>query len=145
MNNLKEKVLAFIEDEVYAVVSSSNRAGQPESALVGFSHTDNFEIVLATNQNTRKVQNILLNPNVSLVIGLGGEKYTSVQLEGIARVLPADQASEYAQDHYKKIPSAKKHMNVEGECFVVVIPSWARYTNYSVSPEEILEDYLDVD
>lgn len=142
---LKEKIYDFIKNETYAVVSTTNRAGHPESALVGFSQTESLEIVFATQDKTRKIENILHNPNVAIAIGPGDKKYTGIQIEGSARVVRVEDADEYADAHYKKIPSARPHKEDEGECFVIVTPSWARYTDVGSKPEEVIEDYLDAD
>ncbi len=138
-----QKLYDFIKSEKYAVVSSSNSASQPESALVAFSENEKLEIILATNKDSRKVKNILLNPNVSVVIGLGGDHLTTIQLEGTARIVNLEDAGEYAKNHYEKHPILLQHKDDPGECFVVINPVWVRYTNYSTLPVEIFEDHLD--
>lgn len=138
-----QKLYDFIKSQKYAVVSSTNRAGQPESALVAFSENAKLELVFITSKNSRKVKNILLNPNVSVVIGLGDEHLTTVQLEGVARIINLKNAGEYATDHYAKHPILLHHKDDPEECFVVISPVWMRYTNYSTLPAEIYEDHFD--
>lgn len=138
-----QKLYDFIKTEKYAVVSSTNRAGQPESALVAFSENEKLELVFATSKNSRKIKNILLNPNVSIVIGLGDEHLTTVQFEGVARVINMENAGEYAEGHYAKHPILLQRKDDPEECFVVINPTWARYTNYSTLPVEIYEDHFD--
>ncbi len=140
-----ERIYNFIKNEKYAVISSVNEAGQPESALVAFSETENLEIIFATGDTTRKVQNILLNPNVSVVIGFDEEELTSVQYEGTARVLPMEVADEYAAIHYEKQPGSREHKDKLGECFVVITPVWARFTDYGSHPGEIFEVHFNAD
>ncbi len=138
-----QKLYDFIKSEKYAVVSSTNRAGQPESALVAFSESQKPELVFVTNKNSRKIKNILLNPNVSIVIGLGDEHLTTVQFEGVARVVKMESAGEYAEGHYAKHPILLQHKDDLDECFVVISPVWARYTNYSTLPVEVYEEHFD--
>lgn len=138
-----DKLYNFIKSEKYAVISSVNRAGQPESALVAFSETEKLELIFATSKNSRKVKNILLNPNISIVIGFGDERLTSLQYEGVARVLNLANAGEYADTHYTKHPISLQHKDEPGECFIVINPTWVRYTNYSTLPVEVLEDHFD--
>lgn len=140
----RQKIDSLLKDNIYAIVSTVNQAGHPESALVGMSHTPSGEIVFATNENTRKIENLKLNSNIALVVGSGVDKMISVQIEGVARIIPALEAADYADIHYKKIPSAKKHQNIAGECFVVVTPIWARYTDFSNNQDEIFEVDFDV-
>lgn len=141
----KEKIIKFIKSEKYAVISSINNASHPESALVAFSEKDNFEIIFASNEKSRKVQNILLNPNISMVIGLGKDHMTSVQIEGTARVLKLDEAEEYIDLHTKKHPEFKELIKTPGECIIVVSPFWVRYTDVSNQPPEIFEEYYGAD
>lgn len=140
-----ERIYNFIKNEKYAVISSVNEAGQPESALVAFSETENLEIIIATGDTTRKVQNILLNPDVSIVIGWDEEELTTVQYEGTARVMPMEVAGEYANIHYEKQPGSRAHKDKPGECLIVVAPVWARFTDYGNHPEEIFEVHFHAD
>ncbi len=138
----KDKIFDLVRFNIYAVVSTINKASQPESALVGISHNSKHELIFATSSNTRKVENIRNNPNVSLVIGGSDGSLQSVQIEGVARVLNHKDAKNYAETHYQKIPSAREHQFTPGECFVVVTPLWARYTSYlSPIPEVFVEHF----
>ncbi len=137
-----ERIYNFIKSQSYAVISTVNEASQSESALVAFSETENLEIIFATGDQTRKIENILLNPNVSIVIGWDPEELTTVQYEGTARVLPMEMAGEYANIHYAKQPGSREHKDKPGECFVVVSPVWARYTDFGSHPEEIFEEHF---
>ena len=139
------KILDFIRREKYAVISSVNQAGQSESALIAFSETESYEIIFMTNEKTRKIQNILLNPNVSIVVGFDPEVLTSIQMEGVARVLLLESAGEYADIHYQKQPGSLAHKKTPGECIVVINLLWARYTNYSPKQTEVFEEHFDVD
>lgn len=141
----KERIFELIKSNVYAVVSTSNRAGHPESALVGVSETENYELVFATNDNTRKIENIRNNPNVAIVIGGADGSLKSVQIEGVARIIAAEDALDYAENHYKKIPSAKDHFKDKGECFIVITPLWARYTSFDSKSPDIFEEHFDAD
>lgn len=138
-------ILDFIKSKKYAVISSVNQAGQPESALVAFSETNNYELIIMTSETSRKVQNIVLNPNVSIVVGFDSDELTSIQLEGVARVLSLESAQDYTDIYYAKQPGSKKHRDLEGECVVVINLLWARYTNYSATPTEMFEEHIDVD
>jgi pyridoxine/pyridoxamine 5'-phosphate oxidase len=141
----QQRIYNFVKDQKYAVVSTVNEAGQPESALVAFSETDSLELIFATGEHTRKVQNLLLNPNVAVVIGWDPDELTTVQYEGVARVLPMEMAGEYAGIHYEKQPGSREHQDKPGECFVVISPVWARYTDFGNHPEEIFEEHFGID
>ncbi len=141
----KDKIYELIKSNYFAVVSTVNRAGQPESALVGISQTESPELIFVTNVKTRKYENLQNNSNISLVIGGSDDSLQTLQIEGVARLILAKDVGEYSDIHYHKIPSARKHLHVEGEVFVIVTPLWARYTSYKESKPEIFEVDFDVD
>lgn len=145
MTENRNKIADFTERQPYCVVSTVNQASQPESALVAFSQTGQLELIFATNQHSRKCQNLQHNPNVAIVIGWDEDDLTTVQYEGVARIVMADQAAEYAEIHYAKQPGSLKHKNESEQCFVVVTPVWVRMTDYGMSPEEVIEEHFDAD
>lgn len=65
----KKQVLDFIKKHRLAVLSTVNSNNKPESAVLEFGETDDFEIIFDTFSSTRKYKNLKQNNNVSLVIG----------------------------------------------------------------------------
>lgn len=71
------------------VVSTVNKEGNPQSALVYFFADDNFNIYFATFLNSRKYANLIRNKMVAFNVS-DVEDPRTVQLEGIAEEVKKD-------------------------------------------------------
>lgn len=76
---MKDLVYQFIKQNSLGVVSTINMANQPESALIGIAVSINLEIIFDTVKTSRKYNNLVNTPNVSLVIGWDNE--TTLQMK----------------------------------------------------------------
>lgn len=109
-------------------VLSTVRDNSPQSATVGFSVDDDFNILIVTNSSTRKALNISKNPSVSIVVGFEGSK--TVQIEGVASAVSAEELGDRLDYHFEKVPAARKHAS-ENQTFFMIKPNWLRYTDYA--------------
>lgn len=126
--NLSE-VNHFLSQQQTCVLASINPSGQPEAATVGFSHDNKFKFLVATNKNTRKYQNLTDNPRVAVVVGVEGEK--TLQYEGTAQEVSQAQLGERLEQHFQKVPGAKKFAQEAGQTYFLITPSWLRLTDYT--------------
>ena len=134
----KKAFLEFMRGYDLCVLSTVNTKGNPESALVGFSESDTFELLVGTTNSSRKYANIIANPNVSVAIGWN--EGICVQYEGIARVLTQGKELERRlQNHFVKLPGAQQYRNQVEQCYIVLKPKWLRYTDTNQSPRYIQE------
>jgi uncharacterized protein YhbP (UPF0306 family) len=114
-----------------------NRDQQASAAFVGFSFTDDFELIFCTSNTTRKYANITANPQVAAVVG--GQERITVQFEGIAEELAGDQAATYKERYFSKNPAARRFArDTTNRCFRIR-PRWLRYSDYTQGPPEIFE------
>jgi general stress protein 26 len=127
---MKELVYQFIKQQRYGVLSSINSGGTPESALVGIAVCNNLNIVFDTLNSSRKYRNILLKPQVSMVIGWDDE--TSVQFEGEAEILGDDVASDnFRQIYFTAWPDGRERAETwPGLVHIKIKPKWIRYSNF---------------
>ena len=138
MNIDKQAILNFIHGHDLCVLSTTNAEGNSQSALVGFSENDAFELLIGTTTSSRKYANIKANPSVSVVIGWN--EGICVQYEGVAQVLDkGEKLDSYLQNHFAKLPGAKKYQNNSEQCYLVVEPRWLRYTDIGSSPRLVQE------
>lgn len=133
----KQEILNFIEARLLMTISTVNSAGTPESAVVGFGQTDNFELIFGTSRLSRKTKNILQNDNVSAVIGWDDKG--TVQFEGKARMLAYDEITKYVEPYFQKSPKARKYKDDPDECYFLISPKWIRFTELSTFPWPITE------
>lgn len=119
----------LMDKQLTCVLATVNETGSPEAATVGFSHDKDFRIVIATNEKTRKAQNIASNNHVALVVGFEGSE--TVQIEGEATKKTAAELGDRLEQHFKKVPNAKKRVGNECEAYFLIAPTWLRHTDYT--------------
>lgn len=134
----KKKVLDFIKKQKLAVLSTINSENKPQSAVLEFGETDNFEIILDMYNTSRKYKNIKENPNVSLVVGW--DENITVQYEGIASELFGEEKGRYQKIYWAKNPKAKRWAEREGIVYLKVSPTWVRYSDLNTHPW-LIEEY----
>jgi len=126
----------FISKIKFAVVATTSTSNEPEAAFVHIAVTKDLKIIFDTVKTSRKYKNLLANPAVALVIGWENE--TTVQYEGVARVLSGDD-KEFLQVYFDVFPEGRERK--EGWKDIVhfcVEPSWIRYSNFNI-PQQIEE------
>lgn len=136
---MKDVIYKFINNHKLGIVSSVNTDGRPESALVGIAVSEQLEIIFDTVKLSRKYNNMLNTPSVSVVIGWDNE--TTVQYEGEAEILSSDTSSDhYREIYYSAWPDGRERAKTwPGLVHIKVAPKWIRYSNFNepVTIEEI--------
>ncbi len=83
---VKKRALNFLKSNHVGVIATSNLNSEPSASIVYFVVKDDFTIYFGTSHNTNKFKNITLNNKVAFSAG-SGDKYTSVQIKGVASFL----------------------------------------------------------
>jgi len=130
-------ILKFIKGQKLCVVATISPENKPQSAVVEFGQTDNFEIILDMYNTSRKYKNMKANPSISLVIGW--DQNITVQYEGIAQELSGEEKTKYQKLYWAKNPEAKRWADREGIVYFKIIPKWIRYSDLNVHPWKISE------
>jgi pyridoxine/pyridoxamine 5'-phosphate oxidase len=126
----KSEVFQFISSKRLCVIATADRAGRPESALIGFAFDARLGLVFDTSASSRKVANLRARPEAALVIGWEDE--TTVQLEGIA-VAPLGDALARAKAMYFAVwPDGREREAWPDIEYFVIKPRWIRYQSYAV-------------
>lgn len=123
----KEQIYDFLAGYTTGVVATISEQGLPNAAIVGFGQTKDLELLIGTNNSTRKYKNLLANPHVAFTVG--GETAETVQFEGIARELGPDELQLVRDNYWQKNPHAEVHHQNPGERHFIITPTWIRYTN----------------
>ncbi len=132
-----EQIFDIARPKRYLVVSSANKSGAPEAALMGFALTPANEIVFDTLSTSRKAVNLASNPAAALVIGW--DDNISLQIEGVARRPVGDDLASAKAAYFRQWPDGRARENWPNIAYVVVQPKWIRYSNYSGAP--IVEEF----
>ncbi len=126
----------YMASQDTCVVATVTANGEPQAATLGFSHEDDFTVLIATNKNTRKYANLSTNGKVAIVVGVTGAK--TVQYEGVAKEVSAQELGTRLDKHFEKVPGAQKYAGDQGQTYFVVTPSWLKFTDYTAE-EQIFE------
>lgn len=131
-----EAVSTFLDQNETCVLATIGTDDQPMAATVGFSHKDDFTIVVATNESTRKYKNLKNNANVAIVVGVTPPR--TVQYQGIAKEVTAEELGSRLDDHFAKVPAAKRFAGDSGQRYFIISPTWLRFTDYTAK-EQVTE------
>lgn len=124
-----------MKNNFLCVISSLDSSGQPQSAVVGYSEDGDGNLVIGTSKFSRKYQNIVSDPRVSVVIGWDDRQ--TIQYEGTARELVGDERQKYQALHIAKHPRNERFKDDPNEAYILVTPTWVRLTNADVDPWDI--------
>jgi Pyridoxamine 5'-phosphate oxidase len=130
----------FIAAHPYAVISTLAADGMPQSALIGIAVTPNLEIIFDTLSTTRKYANLLASPSCSLVIGWDDEQ--TLQYEGTAFLPPGPDLARYQAAYFARWPDGPTRLTWPDIAYIVVRPTWIRYSDFNQQPPTIEEFHL---
>jgi len=136
-----DEVYQFLKSERLAVLATADESGQPEAALMGFAVTPELEIIFDTVKSSRKYPNLKKNSRVAWVIGCSSE--ITVQYEGIAEELVAENASRYKKVYFLAFPDGPARESWPGITYFLVRPKWVRYCDYNPAARRIEEKVFD--
>jgi general stress protein 26 len=133
----REQIYEFMNGYTLGVISTISGDGAPSAAIVGFGQTKDLEILIGTNNSSRKYKNMLSNPKVAFTIG--GKTAETIQLEGTARELLPEELHIIKENYWLKNPHAEVHHTNPSERYFMITPTWLRYTDLRVNPWDITE------
>jgi hypothetical protein len=124
----------------------SPRAAMTEADLYTFlsKHklgifTPQLEIIFDTSKDSRKYPNLIAHPACSFVIGGWGTGEQTVQYEGIAEELKPPALARYQETYFATWPESVAHISWPGIVYIVVRPTWIRYSDFDQRPPLIRE------
>ena len=135
----EQGILDFIKSQRLAVISTvDTEKNKPEAACIAFAEKDNLDLIFGTSNKSRKYKNLLVNQNVSFVIGWTDE-FGTVQYEGMATELSGEEAQEHGRILANKNENARMFLTREDQRYFLVHPTWIRFVDKSKKPEEKIE------
>jgi general stress protein 26 len=128
----------FIHQHRFAVLATISPDNVPESAYVGIAVTPDLQIIFDTVSDSRKYKNLLVNPNISFVIGWDNEQ--TIQYEGIAKIPDGDKLGKLLETYFEVFPDGKERKaNWKNIAYFYVEPKWIRYSNFAEGKQQIEE------
>lgn len=126
--SLKQVIVEFMAGYSLCVIATVGQDARPESALVGFSHTEELELIIGTSIKSRKYANLRENPHVAIVIG---DEKGEVQYEGDIEILPNGEYRNMVETaHIKKLPGAAEYREDPNQVYMKVRPTWIRFLKH---------------
>ena len=120
----------FIRRHKYGVISSVSMDNTAQSACIGIVVTPDLKLIFDTVTDSRKYKNILINPNVSFVIGCDNEQ--TIQYEGIALRLENEKLEHLLVTYFEEFPDGKdRRQNWKNIAYFIVEPKWIRYSEFN--------------
>lgn len=121
---MKDQVSVFLSKFIFCVIATVTRENKPESAFVGFRHSQDLELLIGTSNLSRKYQNLQQNPHVAVVIAdTSGE----VQYEGDAQEISLKEYDQLiASGQFEALPGIEKYRNDPNQTFFKITPTWLR-------------------
>jgi hypothetical protein len=133
-------VLEFVRAHSFGVQASVSSAPAPQAAVVGFIMTDEFELFFDTIQSTRKVANLRANSAIAFVVGgLSDREELTVQYEGVVDEPGGHELERLKDFYFIRFPDGRARQNWPGILYLRARPRWVRFSNFSVTPPEIVE------
>jgi len=121
-----DKVFEVFERNPTCVLARVNVESGASAATVGFSYDDDLSLVIATNAATRKCEDLRQNPKCAVVVST--EFPATVQYEGVAREITAEELGDRLEKHFERVPAAKRLVG-DDQAYFLITPTWLRYRN----------------
>lgn len=128
----KNKVLAVLKNNNLAVLSTADLSGKSESAVMAYTVKDDLNILMSTEDDSRKMRNISVNDQVSVIVG-GLKGDPSLQIEGRTRILQNEEKTQSIQFMLAEHPELKEY-GIESGAIIEIKANWVRYIDYSQEP-----------
>jgi len=133
-----EFIYHFIRTHKYAVIATVSADHASESACIGIAVNHKLHIIFETLSDSRKYNNLLLNPKISLVIGWENEE--TIQYEGIAKVSVNPVPEELMNTYFEVFPDGRNRIDhVKNIAYCWIEPQWIRYSDFTGSVPFIKE------
>src|SRR5687767_6752552 len=104
----REELVSFLRRYKLAAEATIAPGGAPQAAIVGFSVSDDLEIVFDTTSETRKYRNLRADPRIALVIGW--DDAITAQIEGVADFPEGDELERIRQVYFVAYPDGRDRL-----------------------------------
>ena len=135
----REQVNDWLREQELCVFSSLDATGAPMSATVAFSVTVDGNLIVGTDENSRKSKNIDRDGRVAMTITDQNRRIT-VQLQGMAKKIPQEVFERtYEQEHYRLRPKSLPFKDEPGQCHILITPYHIKYSDVGAKPWAVTE------
>lgn len=135
----REELNEWLRDQELCVFSTLDATGAPMGATVAFSVTKDGNLIVGTDENSRKSQNVDRDGRVAMTI-TDPERRVTVQLQGNAEKISHNVFERtYEQEHYRLRPKSLPFKDEPGQCHILITPYHIRFSDLQPYPWVITE------
>lgn len=134
----KQQIVEFLHSLELGSIATVSPEGFPETATVAFSETDKLEIIIGTDNRSRKANNIQNNPKAAFV-ATDSEKRFTVQLHGYAQKFSEKSNQQLLNNHYEKLLSSRPFKDIPGQSHIILKPIYLKFSDCNLYPYETTE------
>lgn len=135
----REEVNDWFREQELCVFSTLDASGAPMSATVAFSVTVDGNLIVGTDENSRKSKNVDRDGHVAMTITDPNRRIT-VQLQGMAKKIPHDEFERtYEQEHYRLRPKSLPFRDEPGQCHILITPYHIKHSDVGAKPWAVTE------
>lgn len=131
---MNQDVLNFIKEKRVGVIALEMLDGSPHAATVHYANTDDpLMFFFETDPQYRKAGPLVGRElsRASLVIGSDESDMRTLQIDGQARVIKAEEKALFDEIYYGKFPEKLAKFANREMVFFALIPTWWRYTDWT--------------
>lgn len=132
---LKEKIYEYLSDHYYLNLATISPQGRPMAHTMAYV-SEGAVVYMATNKNTRKVQNIMQNPYVAYTVDEDDPDWfnmQALQIEGRASIIEdEEELREVGEILAAKFPIAADMPPDPDSIMIKIEPEVVHYLDYSI-------------
>ncbi|MFA7286592.1 MAG: pyridoxamine 5'-phosphate oxidase family protein [Patescibacteria group bacterium] len=131
---MKSEIFDYLNSQRVGVLAVEMPDGSPHGATVHFAYTEEpFVFFFETNRDYRKTEALFAKTTVraSFVVGTDELAKKTMQLDGIATLLRAEEKEIYDHVYLAKYPEKIKKSLDPKAVFFKFTPTWWRYTDWA--------------
>lgn len=132
---LKDKIYDYLANHYYLNLATVSPQGSPMAHTVAYV-SENAVVYLATNKETRKVQNIMHNPHVAYTVDEDDPDWfdmQALQVEGRASIVTDEnELREFGEIMMAKFPLAADMPPDPDTVMIKIVPEVIYYLDYNV-------------
>jgi general stress protein 26 len=133
--DLKDKIDQYLANHYYLNLATVSLQGNPMAHTLAYVSKDSV-VYLATNKNTRKVQNIMHNPHVAYTVDEDDPDWfdmQALQVEGKASIISDEkELREFGEIMMAKFPIAADMPPDPDTIMIKIEPEAIYYLDYSI-------------
>ena len=138
----RAELVAFVQRRTLAAVATQGVGGVVESSVVKVAITEAAEIIFETSVRARGYQNILVSPQVAVMVG--ADEMVTVQAEGTVDVLAGADLDRCLRVFFQQFPAGRTRARAADSVYLRIRPRWVRLNDYrpeSYGTQEIPLDH----